>query len=96
MTYRPGTKVQVDLGLAGDVVAEVYGPPVQRHLLLRLAPQISGDLVLARNRPRSESAGSSTIDSSSRRVPPVSTTGTALRPGRPIWQGCIPMTSRSP
>jgi hypothetical protein len=48
MTYLPGTKVQVDLGLAGDVVAEVvemYGPPGQRRVLVRLAPEISGDLV---------------------------------------------------
>jgi hypothetical protein len=48
MTYLPGTKVQVDLGLAGEVVAEVvemYGPPGQRHVLVRLAPEISGDLV---------------------------------------------------
>jgi hypothetical protein len=48
MTYLPGTKVKVDLGLAGDVVAEVvevYGPPGQRHVLVRLAPEFSGDLV---------------------------------------------------
>jgi hypothetical protein len=48
MTYLPGTKVQVDLGLAGDVVAEVvetYGPPGQRRVLVRLAPDLSGDLV---------------------------------------------------
>jgi hypothetical protein len=48
MTYLPGTKVQVDLGLAGDVIAEVvemYGPPGQRRVLVRPAPEISGDLV---------------------------------------------------
>lgn len=45
MTYLPGTKAKVDLRLAGDVVAEVYGPPGQRHVLIRLAPETSGDPV---------------------------------------------------
>jgi hypothetical protein len=48
MTYLPGTNVQVDLGLAGDVVAEAveaYGPPGQRRVLVRLTPELSGDLV---------------------------------------------------
>ena len=48
MKYLPGTKVCVTLGLDGEVVAEVvetYGPPGRRHVLVRLSPEISGDLV---------------------------------------------------
>lgn len=48
MKYLPGTKVCVALGLDADVVAEVveaYGPQDRRHVLVRLSPEHSGDLV---------------------------------------------------
>lgn len=48
MKFVPGTKVYVTFGLDGDVVAEViesYGPPARRHVLVRLTPDVSGDLV---------------------------------------------------
>lgn len=48
MKYLPGTRVYVTFGLDGEVVAEVvetYGPPARRHVLVRLSPELSGDVV---------------------------------------------------
>lgn len=43
-----GDLVLVTWGLDGDVSAEVvqvYGPPARRHVLVRLTPDLSGDVV---------------------------------------------------
>lgn len=48
MKYLPGTRVHVTFGLDGEVAAEVvetYGPPGRRHVLVRLSPELSGDVV---------------------------------------------------
>lgn len=45
---HPGERVLVEWGLGGQVgaeVIEVYGPPALRHVLVRLTPQISSDVV---------------------------------------------------
>lgn len=43
-----GERVLVEWGLAGQVhaeVAQVYGPPALRHVLVRLSPEVTGDVV---------------------------------------------------
>lgn len=48
MKLDQGTKVWVAFGLEGDVLAEVvevYGPPHRKHVLVRLTPELSGDVV---------------------------------------------------
>lgn len=45
---QPDTRVLVEWGLEGQVAAdvvEVYGPPARRHVLVRLTPEVSGDIV---------------------------------------------------
>lgn len=45
---RPNDQVLVDFGLEGQVrteVEQVYGPPGRRHVLVRLSPEVSGDVV---------------------------------------------------
>lgn len=45
---HPGERVLVEWGLGNQVgaeVLEVYGPPARRHVLVRLTPQLSSDVV---------------------------------------------------
>lgn len=45
---QPEARVLVEWGLEGHVAAdvvEVYGPPARRHVLVRLTPDVSGDVV---------------------------------------------------
>lgn len=45
---HPGERVLVEWGLdtqVGAEVLEVYGPPALRHVLVRLTPQISSEVV---------------------------------------------------
>jgi hypothetical protein len=43
-----GDRVLIEWGLDGYVegdVEEVYGPPARQHVLVRLTPEVSGDVV---------------------------------------------------
>lgn len=45
---RFGERVLIEWGLDGRVQAEVeqvYGPPALRHVLVRLSPDVTGDVV---------------------------------------------------
>ena len=45
---QPGERVLVEWGLDSQVgaeVIEVYGPEARRHVLVRLTPQLSSDVV---------------------------------------------------
>lgn len=45
---QPEAQVLVQWGLEGHVAAEVvevYGPSARRHVLVRLTPEVSGDVV---------------------------------------------------
>ena len=57
------------------------------------APRAAPSTILARTRCRCEIPASAAIASNASSAAPVTTTGTALRPGRPIWQVCLVMSA---